>query len=144
MRANQAQQDQAVGIRYVGVRDLHEDHLYGTRLAWLPGQVHNVDATVAARMLMHKDVYERADAVADRPVAGKANQVEQEQNRIQEQQLQRQSLLVNGENLLASLHEMNVEPDTVLAALPSGITAMIREEQLADLQDEQVLLILQI
>ena len=87
MRANQAQQDQAVGIRYVGVRDLHEDHLYGTRLAWLPGQVHNVDAAIAARMLMHKDVYERADAVADRPVAGKANQVEQEQERVQEQQL---------------------------------------------------------
>ena len=88
MMANQAQQDQAVGIRYVGVRDLHEDHLYGTRLAWLPGQVHNVDAAIAVRMLMHKDVYERADAVADRPVAGKANQVEQEQKRIQEQQLE--------------------------------------------------------
>lgn len=88
MRVNQAQQDQAVGIRYVGVRDLHEDHLYGTRLAWLPGQVHNVDAAIAVRMLMHKDVYERADVEADRPVAGKANQVEQEQKRIQEQQLE--------------------------------------------------------
>ena len=88
MRVNQAQQDQAVGIRDVGVRVLLEDHLYGTRLAWLPGQVHNVDAAIAVRMLMHKDVYERADAVADRPVAGKANQVEQEQKRIQEQQLE--------------------------------------------------------
>ncbi|MGQ3892525.1 chromosome segregation protein SMC [Legionella sp. CNM-4043-24] len=58
------------------------------------------------------------------------------QDRIQEQQLQRQSLLVNGENLLASLHEMNVEPDTVLAALPSEITATIREEQLSDLQEK--------
>ena len=88
MRANQAQQDQAVGIRYVGVRDLHEDHLYGTRLAWLPGQVHNVDAAIAVRMLMHKDVYERADVETNKPVSGKSNQVEQEQNRIQEQQLE--------------------------------------------------------
>ena len=87
MMANQAQQDQAVGIRYVGVRDLHEDHLYGTRLAWLPGQVHNVDATIAVRMLMHKDVYERADVEANKPVSGKSNQVEQEQERVQEQQL---------------------------------------------------------
>lgn len=87
MRANQAQQDQAVGIRYVGVRDLHEDHLYGTRLAWLPGQVHNVDAAIAVRMLMHKDVYERADVEANKPVSGKSNQVEQEQERVQEQQL---------------------------------------------------------
>ena len=86
--AYQAQQDQAVGIRYVGVRDLHEDHLYGTRLAWLPGQVHNVDATIAVRMLMHKDVYERADVEANKPVAGKSNQVEQEQERVQEQQLE--------------------------------------------------------
>ena len=86
MRANQAQQDQAVGIRYVGVRDLHEDHLYGTRLAWLPGQVHNVDAAIAVRMLMHKDVYERADVEANKPVSGKSNQVEQEQERVQEQQ----------------------------------------------------------
>ena len=87
MMANQAQQDQAVGIRYVGVRDLHEDHLYGTRLAWLPGQVHNVDAAIAVRMLMHKDVYERADVEANKPVSGKSNQVEQEQERVQEQQL---------------------------------------------------------
>ena len=87
MRANQAQQDQAVGIRYVGVRDLHEDHLYGTRLAWLPGQVHNVDAAIAVRMLMHKDVYERADVEANKPVSGKSNQVEQEQESVQEQQL---------------------------------------------------------
>ena len=87
MRVNQAQQDQAVGIRYVGVRVLHEDHHYGTRLAWLPGQVHNVDGTVAARMLMHKDVYERADVEANKPVSGKSNQVEQEQERVQEQQL---------------------------------------------------------
>ena len=87
MRANQAQQDQAVGIRYVGVRDLHEDHLYGTRLAWLPGQVHNVDAAIAVRMLMHKDVYERADVEANKPVSGKSNQVEQEQERVQELQL---------------------------------------------------------
>ena len=87
MTANQAQQDQAVGIRYVGVRDLHEDHLYGTRLAWLPGQVHNVDAAIAVRMLMHKDVYERADVEANKPVSGKSNQVEQEQERVQEQQL---------------------------------------------------------
>ena len=87
MRANQAQQDKAVGIRYVGVRDLHEDHLYGTRLAWLPGQVHNVDAAIAVRMLMHKDVYERADVEANKPVSGKSNQVEQEQERVQEQQL---------------------------------------------------------
>ena len=88
MRANQAQQDQAVGIRYVGVRDLHEDHLYGTRLAWVPGQVHNVDAAIAVRMLMHKDVYERADVEANKPVSGKSNQVEQEQERVQEQQLE--------------------------------------------------------
>ncbi len=87
MRVNQAQQDQAVGIRYVGVRDLHEDHLYGTRLAWLPGQVHNVDAAIAVRMLMHKDVYERADVEANKPVSGKSNQAEQEQERAQEQQL---------------------------------------------------------
>ena len=87
MMAKQAQQDQAVGTRYVGVRDLHEDHLYGTRLAWLPGQVHNVDAAIAVRMLMHKDVYERADVEANKPVSGKSNQVEQEQERVQEQQL---------------------------------------------------------
>ena len=87
MMANQAQQGQVIGVRYVGVRDLHEDHLYGTRLAWLPGQVHNVDAAIAVRMLMHKDVYERADVEANKPVSGKSNQVEQEQERVQEQQL---------------------------------------------------------
>ena len=131
MRVNQAQQDQAVGIRYVGVRVLHEDHLYGTRLAWLPGQVHNVDATVAARMLMHKDVYERADAVADRPVAGKANQVEQEQKRIQEQQLEdtRSAIAIMDKDALeqyAKTHfQIDLDKRKGLSSLRSQVVGLI-------------------
>ncbi len=48
-----------VQIEYVGGRDEHKDNLYGTNLVWEKGQVHNVPANVAARMLAHSDTYKR-------------------------------------------------------------------------------------
>lgn len=56
-----------VGIKYIGTRETHTDNLYGTNLVWKPGQVHNVDDSVAARLLHHADVYAEA-----KPVKGEA------------------------------------------------------------------------
>ena len=47
-----------VGVKYIGARDLQIDNLYGTKLLWVPGQVHNVDQATATKMAQHSDVYE--------------------------------------------------------------------------------------
>lgn len=52
-----------VGVRYVGKKESHYDNLYGTKLTWEPGQVHNVNPLAAAKMSAHPDVYEVVQAV---------------------------------------------------------------------------------
>jgi len=58
------------------------------------------------------------------------------QERIQEQQLQRQSLLVNESNLLSSLNDMEQEAGSLLAAMPAGTTSNMREQNLADILEK--------
>ena len=58
-----------IGIKYVGQREMHIDNLYGTNLAFNPGQTHNVDDAIAKRMLAHTDTYAEAKPVKDAPVA---------------------------------------------------------------------------
>lgn len=58
-----------IGIKYIGGRESHIDNLYGTNLAFTPGQTHNVDDAIAKRMLVHTDTYDEVKAVKDKPVA---------------------------------------------------------------------------
>ncbi len=53
-----------IGIKYVGQKAKHTDFLYGTNLTWMPDQVHNVDDSIAQKMLAHTDVYAEAKAAA--------------------------------------------------------------------------------
>jgi hypothetical protein len=67
-RAGVASADKSlVGIKYVGKKDYHLDHLYGTGLVWISGQVHNVASSVANKLLVHTDVYRKSE-----PVSGEA------------------------------------------------------------------------
>jgi len=58
-----------IGIKYIGTREVHEDNLYGTGLRFAPDEVHNVDETIAAKMLVHADVYKEAKAIKGEPAA---------------------------------------------------------------------------
>ena len=58
-----------IGIKYIGKRENHEDNLYGTGLRFAPGDVHNVDDAIAAKMLVHTDVYAEAKPVKGETVA---------------------------------------------------------------------------
>jgi hypothetical protein len=63
-----------ISLRYHGVKDVHEDALYGTGL-WGRGAVKKVDRELAAHMLMHPDVWEDARPAAARkkdPIVPKA------------------------------------------------------------------------
>ncbi len=68
-----------IGIKYIGNRDEHSDNLYGTNLAFTPGQTHNVDDAIAKRMLVHTDTYAEAKPVKDTPVASPAVEPPKEQ-----------------------------------------------------------------
>ena len=46
-----------IGIKYVGKKDSHHDHLYGTGLTWEPDQIHAVPDGVAQKLLAHDDTY---------------------------------------------------------------------------------------
>ena len=52
-----------IGIKYIGKRATHTDNIYGTNLVWEPDQVHNVENGIAAKMLVHADVYQDAKTV---------------------------------------------------------------------------------
>jgi len=52
-----------IGIKYIGKRETHTDNIYGTNLVWEPDQVHNVENGIAAKMLVHADVYKDAKTV---------------------------------------------------------------------------------
>lgn len=58
-----------IGIKYIGTREVHEDNLYGTGLTFAPDEVHNVEDTIAARMLVHADTYKETKAVKGEPAA---------------------------------------------------------------------------
>jgi hypothetical protein len=50
-----------VPILYVGRKEREQDHLYGTGIVWLPGEVKDVPADKAPLLLRHTDVWIRAD-----------------------------------------------------------------------------------
>lgn len=77
-----------VGVKYIGDRDVHVDNLYGTKLAWVTGQVHNVDQATASKMAQHTDVYELVDSEeqVDAPEQSADNQ-RQQQERDQAEQV---------------------------------------------------------
>ena len=58
-----------VGIKYVGKKEKHTDHLYGTGLTWVLDQVHNVPDEIADRMAVHTDIYFLCKPFKDEPVA---------------------------------------------------------------------------
>lgn len=51
-------------IKYVGVKPSKTDNVAGTRLTWLPGQVHEVDVVAAAKLLKHPDIWAEFDLKA--------------------------------------------------------------------------------
>jgi chromosome segregation protein len=57
------------------------------------------------------------------------------QDRIQQQQLQRQTVLVHADNLVEGLHELGAQPDSLLRVMPSGTTTALREQDLQSLVD---------
>lgn len=50
----------SIGIKYLGSKDLHVDHLFGTTLVWQKGEVHAVPEHIAKKMLVHTGVYAEA------------------------------------------------------------------------------------
>lgn len=68
-----------IGIKYIGNREMHSDNLYGTKLEFTPGQIHNVDDVIAKRMLAHTDTYAEAKPVKNAPVATPAIEAPKEQ-----------------------------------------------------------------
>lgn len=57
-----------IPIKYVGRRSRHPENLYGTGAVFGFGQVINFPDEIAAKLLKHSDVYQRADtAPADAP-----------------------------------------------------------------------------
>ncbi len=54
-----------IRIRYVGVKDVHEDALYNTG-TWRPGDVREIDAKLAPYLLWHDDVWADARNAAAR------------------------------------------------------------------------------
>jgi len=51
-----------IKIKYVGVRPVYRENLYGTGIVFEQGQVVEVEALAAMKMLKHKDQYVRAEA----------------------------------------------------------------------------------
>lgn len=51
-----------IAVRYIGHRTNFKENIYGTGIAFAPGQTVNIDDDqVANKMLKHTDVYERGD-----------------------------------------------------------------------------------
>jgi len=67
-----------IGIKYIGTREVHEDNLYGTGLRFAPDEVHNVDDTIAEKMLAHTDVYEGVKPIKGEAAATVATKTESE------------------------------------------------------------------
>lgn len=51
-----------VGVAYIGAKAQKRDTSFGTRLTFTPGQVHQIEAFTANRMLQHPDVYAPEDS----------------------------------------------------------------------------------
>lgn len=63
-----------IAVKYIGHRQKFSDVIYGSGIAFAPGQTVNVDDAIARKMLKHADVYERGDmAEADAPVSAPKN-----------------------------------------------------------------------
>lgn len=60
-----------VGIAYIGAKAVKQDTIFGTRLTFTPGQVHQVDAHTANQMLQHPDVYAKEDSEPHNAVLAK-------------------------------------------------------------------------
>lgn len=71
-----------IAIKYIGHRHNFSDVIYGTGLAFAPGQTVNVEDDAAARkMLKHVDVYQRGDAAeAEDPAKAAKNTVTQDED----------------------------------------------------------------
>lgn len=50
-----------IGIRYIGKKDVCEDSVTNSGAVWLPGQVLNFSAKLAAKLLEHATVWEATD-----------------------------------------------------------------------------------
>ena len=51
-----------IAVKYIGHRTNFKENIYGTGIAFAPGQTVNIDDDqVANKMLKHADVYERGD-----------------------------------------------------------------------------------
>lgn len=106
-------------------------------------------ASLQDKLAQHQELEEQLDVWRER-LGSLAQELEQQelrireeekqikviQERIQEQQLQRQTLLVNESHLAASLEEMGVQAESLLAALPQGTTTTLREQSLSDLGEK--------
>lgn len=60
-----------VGVAYIGKKPLKRDTTFGTRLVFSPGQVHQIEAFTANRMLQHDTVYALEDSAAHKAVLDK-------------------------------------------------------------------------
>lgn len=58
------------------------------------------------------------------------------QERIQTHQLHKQSLLVHAANVTEALHEMDMEAEPLLSAIPEGVTSDMREQTLSELAEK--------
>lgn len=58
-------QQVTVGVRYTGKREPFIDHLYKSKLSFMPGQVRLLPPELAKRFLKHSDVFERAETEAE-------------------------------------------------------------------------------
>jgi hypothetical protein len=72
-----------VGIKYVGKKEKHTDHLYGTGLAWVLDQVHNVSDAVADKMAVHTDIYFLCKPAEGAPEAEVTDHAPPEQEELQ-------------------------------------------------------------
>lgn len=54
-----------VAVKYIGRREEYTDRLYGTGLAFTPGQVREVPEQISRKFLRHADLFERTVAVPE-------------------------------------------------------------------------------
>ena len=50
-----------IAVKYIGHRPNFSDRIYGTGIAFAPGQTVNVENATARKMLRHTDVYEQGE-----------------------------------------------------------------------------------
>lgn len=65
-----------IAVKYIGHRPNFSDRIYGTGIAFAPGQTVNVENATARKMLRHTDVYEQGELEeAEAPASAAKNSV---------------------------------------------------------------------